>query len=165
MQKLLQSTGVWQSVVDGYTPPKQVKSTTQKEEKGNDTLVVEIIQKNLSNAMRNKMRTITSAKEMWLSLEHVFKENDKESNAKLITMLMEDKTDDEKRLLRKFKTFENFEEQMFKTQWLESEKLGSIGKYIGNISKPPVDFIENDCSKVEKCFIVIIIIKVTSQTI
>ena len=98
------------------------------------------------------MRTITSTREMWLSLEHVFKENDKESNAKLITMLMEDKTNDEKRLLRKYKTSEDFEEQMFKAQWLESEKLRSTGKYTSNTSKPPFDFIEKDCSIVAKCF-------------
>ena len=34
----------------------------------------------------------------------------------------------------------------------DSEEPSNTGKYTGNISKPPVDFIENDCSKVEKCF-------------
>jgi hypothetical protein len=34
----------------------------------------------------------------------------------------------------------------------DSEEPSNIGKYTGNISKPPVDFIENYFSKVEKCF-------------
>ena len=34
----------------------------------------------------------------------------------------------------------------------DSEEPSNTGKYTGNISKPPVDFVENDCSKVEKCF-------------
>ena len=65
----LLSTKVWKSVKDGYVPPKRVKSPTQKEAKMNNALALEIIQKHLSKAMRNKMETITSAKELWLSLE------------------------------------------------------------------------------------------------
>ena len=44
------------------------------------------------------------------------------------------------------------ENKMRQWQQLESEEPSNTGKYTGNISKPPVDFIENDCSKVEKCF-------------
>ena len=93
MQKHLQSTDVWKSVVDGYTPPKRVKSAAQKEAKRNNALALEIIQKNLSKAMRNKMKTTTSAKELWLSLEKTYKEDE----GKLIKMIMEDKTNDIKR--------------------------------------------------------------------
>jgi hypothetical protein len=53
---------VWKSVEDGYVPPKRVKSPTQKEARRNNALALEIIQKHLSKAMRNKMETITSAK-------------------------------------------------------------------------------------------------------
>ena len=33
----------------------------------------------------------------------------------------------------------------------DSKEPSNTGKYTGNISKPLVDFIEKDCSKVEKC--------------
>jgi hypothetical protein len=33
IQRFLQSVGVWKSVVEGYTPPKRVKSAAQKEAK------------------------------------------------------------------------------------------------------------------------------------
>ena len=87
----LLSAKVWKSVKDGYIPPKRVKSPAQKEARRNNalaleiiqkhlslaleiiqkhlSLALEIIQKHLSKAMRNKMETITSAKELWLSLE------------------------------------------------------------------------------------------------
>ena len=44
------------------------------------------------------------------------------------------------------------ENKMRQSQRLESEEPSNTGKYTGNISKLSVDFIENDCSKVEKCF-------------
>ena len=83
VQRFLQSTGVWQSVVDGYTPPKRVKSAAQMEAKMNNALALEIIQKNLSEAMKNEMKTITSTKEMWLRLEQIYKEDDKNMNSNL----------------------------------------------------------------------------------
>ena len=95
IKSCLQSVGVWKSVIDGYTPPKRVKSATQKEAKRNNALALEIIRKSLSKAMRDQMKIITSAKELWLNLEQIYKENDKESNAKLINMVLEDKIDDE----------------------------------------------------------------------
>ena len=73
VQRFLQSPGVWKSVVDGYTPQKKVKTTTQMEAQRNNALALEIIQKNLSEAMKNEMKTITSAKEAWLSLEQIYK--------------------------------------------------------------------------------------------
>ena len=97
MKSCLQSTGVWKSVVDGYTPPKRVKSTTQKEAKRNNALALEIIQKNLSKAMRDKMKTITSAKELWLSLEQMYKEDDEEDDEKLMKMVLETKTENKMR--------------------------------------------------------------------
>ena len=93
MKSCLLLAGVWKSVVDGYTPSKKVKSAAQKEAKRNNALALEIIQKNLSKAIKNKMKTTTSAKEVWLSLEQIYKEDE----AKLIKMILEDKTDDIKR--------------------------------------------------------------------
>ena len=67
-------------------------------------------------------------------------------------MIMEDKSDDIKRQWEKCKSFDELEDLVLEVQQLKIEELSDTGKYTGNISKPPVDFIENDCSKVEKCF-------------
>lgn len=152
IQSYLQSTGVWKSMVDGYTPPKNVKSVAQKEAKMNNALALEIIQKNLSKTMKNEMKTITSTKEMWLRLEQIYKEYDKEDEVTLINMIMEDTSDDIKRQFEECNFFEELEKLIFKLQQLEFEELSNTGKYTGNISKLHVDFIEKDCSKVEKCY-------------
>ena len=112
----------------------EVSSTN--EAKRSNALALEIIQKNLSKAMRDKMKTITSTKELLLSLEQIYKEDDEEDEEKLMEMLLEAKA----------------ENKMRQSQQLESEEPSNAGKYTGNISKPPVDFIEKDCSKVEMCF-------------
>jgi hypothetical protein len=44
-------------VKDGYIPPKRVRLAAQKEAKKNNALALEIIQKELSKTMRNKMKT------------------------------------------------------------------------------------------------------------
>ena len=132
-----------------------MKSVAQKEAKRNNGLALEIIQKTLSKAMRDEMKTITSAKELWLSLEQIYKENDREDDLKYVKMIMEDKSDDIKRRWKKCKSFDELEELVFEVQQLKLEELKELsdtGKYTGNISKPSVDFIENDCSKVEKCY-------------
>ena len=116
MKSCLQSIGVWKSVVDRYTPLKKVKSAAQKEEKRNNALSLEIIQKNLSKAIKNKMKTTTSTKELWLNLEHIYKENDMDDEIELIKMLIEDMTDDIKKQVDKVKSPEDFEELIFKLQ-------------------------------------------------
>ena len=55
--------------------------------------------------MRNKMKTTTWVKELWLSLEQIYKEDE----AELIKMILEDKTDDIKRQVKKCKSIEEFE--------------------------------------------------------
>ena len=97
----LLSAKVWKSVKDGYIPPKRVKSPAQKEAKRNNALALEIIQKHLSKAMRNKMETITSAKELWLSLEQTFKRDERG----LVNMILEDKIDDIKKEVKGYRTF------------------------------------------------------------
>ena len=152
IQRFLQSVGVWKSVVDGYTPSKRVKSAAQKEAKRSNALALEIIQKNLSKAMRNEMKTITSAKEMWLSLEQIYKEYDEHDEVKLINMSMEDKSDDIKRQWKRCKSFDVLVELVFKEQQRRLKEISKTGKYTGNTLTPPVDFIEKDCSIVAKCF-------------
>ena len=152
----LLSAKVWKSVKDGYIPPKRVKSPAQKEAKRNNALALESIQKYLSKAMRNKMETITSAKESWLSLEQTFKKDERG----LVNMILEDKTNDIKREVKGYITFSQLliwlgifdSEEPNNTGMSDSEEPNNTGKYIGNISKPPVDFIEKYCSKVERCF-------------
>ena len=69
MQNHLRYIGIWESVKDGYIPSKRVKSVAQKEAKRNNALALKIIQKDLLKAMRDKMKTITSANELLLSFE------------------------------------------------------------------------------------------------
>ena len=116
----LHSAKVWKSVKDGYIPPKRVKSPAQKEARRNNALALKIIQKHLSKAMRNKMETITSAKELWLSLEQTFKSDERG----LVNMILEDKTDDTKREVKGYRTFSQL------LIWLgmfDSEEPSNIG--------------------------------------
>ena len=54
--------------------------------------------------MKNEMKTITSTKEVWLSLEQIYKEYDEEGENKLINMIMEDKSKGIRKQMRKCKT-------------------------------------------------------------
>ena len=86
-------------------------------------------------------------------------------------MILEDMTDDMKSEVKGYRTFIQLlgwlgmydpeepsntgmtdSEEPSNIEMSDSEEPSNTGKYTGNISKPPVDFIENDCSKVEKCF-------------
>ena len=78
--------------------------------------------------MRDKMKTITSAKELWLSLEQIYKEDDEEDEEKLMKMVLETE----------------IENKMRQSQQLESEEPSNTGKYIGKFLKPHVDFFEKD---------------------
>jgi hypothetical protein len=149
-------------VEDGYIPPNRVKSAAQKEARRNNALALEIIQEHPSEAMKKKMETITSAKELWLSLDQTF-EGDERG---LVNMMLEDMTDDMK---SEVKGYTNFIQLVGYVRMLEPEKPSNIevsdseessnievsnsdtGKYTGIISEPLIDLIENDCSKVE-CF-------------
>lgn len=69
MKSFLQSEGVWKSVVNGYTASKKIKAATQKEAQRSNALALKIILRNLSEAMKNEMKSIMSAKEVWLKFE------------------------------------------------------------------------------------------------
>ena len=69
--------------------------------------------------MKNEMKTITSAKEVWLNLEQIYKEYDEEGENKLINMIMEDKSKGIRKQMRKCRIMEEFEEKIFKLQQLE----------------------------------------------
>ena len=151
MQSFLQSEGVWKSVVNGYTPPKKIKTTAQKEAKRSNELALKIIQRNLSEAMKNEMKSITSAKEVWLRLEQIYKEHDEEGENKLINMVMEGKSKAIREKMRECKTMEEFEDKIFKLQQLEFEEVTDTGRYTGNFLKPPLVVFE-DSLKIEKCY-------------
>ena len=70
MQVYLEVEGidVWQSVLTGYTPPKKVKTTIQKEEMKNTSMAMESILEGLTNIQNKKIGKCTSAKELWLRL-------------------------------------------------------------------------------------------------
>ena len=57
-------------------------------------------------------------------------------------MIMEDKSNDIKRQVKKCKSSEEFEELISKLQQLEFKELSNSGKYIGKFVKPPVDFVD-----------------------
>ena len=101
--------------------------------------------------MKNEMKTITSAKEVWLGLEQIYKECDEEGENKFINMIMEDKSKGIRKQMRKGRTIEEFEEKIFKLQQLEFEELNDTGRYTGNLLKPPIVVFE-DSLKVEKCY-------------
>ena len=146
------------------TPPKKIKTAAQKEVKRSNALALEIIQKNLSEAMKNEMKTITSAKELCLSLEQTFKGDERG----LVNMMLEDMTDDMKSEVKGYKNFIQLlgcigmlepekpsntdSEEPSNIEVSNSDEPNNTGKYTGYISEPPSDFIDNDCLKVEKCF-------------
>ena len=89
LQNTLRSRGLWESVKDGYIPPKRVRSAAQNEAKRKNELALEIIYEDLTKAMKDKLKTITSAKELLLRLEQMYKVDDKEDEERLLEMLVE----------------------------------------------------------------------------
>ena len=76
----------------------------------------------------------------------MYKVDDEEDEERLLEMLVEvDRENRMRRLLQfDFKEPSNIEVS-------NSDEPSDTGKYTGNVSEPPVDFIENDCSK-DECF-------------
>ena len=68
MQDYLEEKGivVWNSVVTGYTPPKKVKITAQKEAKKNNSMAMEAILEGLADIQKKKIGKCILAKELWL---------------------------------------------------------------------------------------------------
>ena len=89
LQNTLQSKGIWELVQDGYIPPKRVRSAAQREAKRKNELALEIIYEDLTKPMKGKLKTITSAKELLLRLEQMYKVDDEEDEEKLLEMLVE----------------------------------------------------------------------------
>ena len=79
MQAYLEAIGVWKSVVTWYTPPKKVKTTTQKEAKKNNSMAMESILEGLADIEKKNIRKCISAKELWLILEqHYFNKEEEQ---------------------------------------------------------------------------------------
>ena len=55
IQAYLEAIGVWKLVFTGYTPPKKVKTTTQKESKKKNSLDMETILEGLTNQQKKKI--------------------------------------------------------------------------------------------------------------
>ena len=70
---------VWQSVLTRYTPPKKVKTATQKEAKKNNSMAMEAILKGLKDIQNKKIGKCSSAKELWLILEQLYSNKEEEA--------------------------------------------------------------------------------------
>ena len=64
----VEAIGIWKSVLTGYTPPKKVKTTAQKETKKNNSLAMETILKGLTNQQKKKIGKCNSTEELWLKI-------------------------------------------------------------------------------------------------
>ena len=62
----------WQLVLTGYTPPKKVKTTTQKEAKKNNSMVMEAILEGLMDIQKKNIGKCNSTKELWFRLEQLY---------------------------------------------------------------------------------------------
>ena len=51
LQNTLRARGIWESVKDGYIPPKRVRSAAQREAKRKNELALEIIYEDLTEVM------------------------------------------------------------------------------------------------------------------
>ena len=72
MQVYLEIEGIWKPVLTRYTPPKKVKTTTQKEAKKNNALSMETILIGLTDHQKKKIGKCILAKELWLKIELIY---------------------------------------------------------------------------------------------
>ena len=70
IQFYLEAEGIsmWQLVLIGYTLPKKVKTTAQKEAKKNNSMAMEIILEGLKDHQKKKIGKCNSGKELWLKI-------------------------------------------------------------------------------------------------
>ena len=70
MQFYLEEEGIsmWKSVLTGYTPLNKVKTTSQKEEKKNNSMAMETILEGLTDIQKKKIVKCSSTKELCLIL-------------------------------------------------------------------------------------------------
>ena len=101
MQVYLEIEGIdiWKSVLTGYTPPKKVKTTAQKEAKTNNYMVMESIIEGLTYIQKKKIGKCISAKELWLGLEQHY--SNKEEEVEVMELMLEYLTDLQKEKIGK----------------------------------------------------------------
>ncbi len=73
MQVSLKAAGfdVWKSVTTDYTPPKKVKTLTQKDARKNNSMAVETILEGLTDSTKGKIGKCSSTKELWKKFENL----------------------------------------------------------------------------------------------
>ena len=108
MKAYLEAIGVWKSVVTGYTPPKKVKTSTQKEAKKNNYIAMESILEGLADIQKKKIGKCILAKELWLKLEQYYK---KEEEAEVMELMLEYLTDLQKEKVGKCNSVEELSVQ------------------------------------------------------
>ena len=74
MRVYLQSLGygVWNLVIYDYTPPKRIRTTSQKESKKNKSREMEAILDALPQLVKENIGQCTSGKEPWVKLEKIY---------------------------------------------------------------------------------------------
>ena len=90
MQDCLVAIGVWKSVVTGYTTPKKMKTSAQKEAKKNNSMAMEAILEGLVDLQKKKIGKCISARELWLKLEQYY--SNKEEEVRVMELTLEDLT-------------------------------------------------------------------------
>ena len=100
----VEAIGMWQLVLIGYTLPKKVKTTAQKEAKKNNSLAIGTIHEGLKNHQKNKIGKCNSAKELWLKIELIY--STKEHEEEVMKLMVEDLTDLQKEKIGKCNSIE-----------------------------------------------------------
>ena len=122
MQAYLEAIGVWKSVVTGYTAPKKVKTSAQKEAKKNNSMAMEAILEGLADIQKKKIGKCISARELWLKLEQYY--SNKEEEVEVMELMLEDLTDLQKEKIGKCNSAE---ELSFKINQLNEEQEANDG--------------------------------------
>ena len=63
---------VWLSVTSGYNALKKPNTTAQKEAKRNSKLTIDTILDGLTDSVKSKVGSCTSAKELWDKLQDLY---------------------------------------------------------------------------------------------
>ena len=98
MEMTLRAAGIeiWKLVVTRYIAPKQVKTITQKDARKNNSMATELILEGLTDSIKGRIGSYSTAKELWDQLEQLCSESDPKSNSnsalKKITIIMEMRT-------------------------------------------------------------------------
>ena len=86
MKVTLKATGydVWDSVINGYSPPKRARTIAHKNAKRNNTVAMENILKGVTDSVKEKIGQQIFARNLWLNVEHLYSTEGQETKDNLI---------------------------------------------------------------------------------